>query len=310
MELNSKKIITLSSQHNFVTCFQELKILLKKYNVDNYEQEVCWILEYILQKTSSQLYKDCTQRLSKSQLIALQQIITQRISGKPLAYIFKTIHFWQYDFFITPPVFIPRKESEILLEVILEVIEANSLKLLLEVGCGSGVLSLCLALTKPLRITALDLATSAIFVSKQNKKKYLSQLKQQGSKVKFLQKDANQYLTHNSKKKFDMLFSNPPYIAEQEKNEVSWEALKFEDKNALFATKNGLFFYYLFANLATKVLIPQGFVVLEHGYKQKDKIIKIFTDTGWRLYLAKKDFSQKDRVLVFQAPLCVCSANK
>ena len=153
---------------------------------------------------------------------------------------------------------------------------------------------------KSLEIEALDYSASAIAIAKKNQKKYIYCLNNQSSKVHFFCCKVEDYLSQN-KKKFSIIFSNPPYISIKEKKEVSLEALHFEDKTALFAPKNGLYFYEIFSKKAKNNLIKGGFLVLEHGWRQKEEIIKIFHNQNWKFILAKKDLGKNDRILIFQA---------
>lgn len=276
---------------------------LQKGGVANSVNEAIWILEHTCQKTKSELLQGL-QKMSPSEWQQIQNIIQhiiqQRLNGKPLAYILQTIEFWKEEFLIREPLLIPRKETEILLEVALKFIDKYSSKKILEVGCGCGALTLSLALEKRLNITAIDIHPLAIEVSKINQQKYQKKLQEKGTKLEFIQKDVQSFFC-SFFKKFDIILSNPPYIAYKEKNQVSTESLHFEDHKALFAPCDGLFFYELFATSAREILQTKGLIILEHGYQQKQKIIDIFSKKNWQYIFAAKDLSTKDRVLVFQA---------
>ena len=249
---------------------KKMQKLLKENQIENFIEETIWILEEVMQLQKSDLYKNFSQTISHSQKKKIEKILKERIAKKPLAYILGNVFFWKYKFFIIDPVLIPRKESELLLEVTSEFITNKQTTKILEVGCGSGIISLCLALEHPLKIIAIDSSQKAIFVSKKNQKRYSKQQEKRKSKIDFLQISAENFL-QNTRQKFNFLISNPPYIAEKEKHLVSKEALLFEDKNALFSSQDGLYFYYFFAEKAKNILKPNGKIILEHGWQQKKR---------------------------------------
>ena len=296
---------------NYGEALRQIQSILQANKVQNSNAEALWILEHILQNTKTQIYQNLSQKINKIQSQRIQTIVQQRNTGKPLAYILQSSHFWKQEFFMAEPVFIPRKETELLLEVVLDFIKKNASKNILEIGSGSGALTLSLALEQTLKICGVDISQRAVKLSKKNQKKYQKKLVEKNSNVVFTKKNIikeqlNFFL--NQKKKFDAIISNPPYIAENEKNKVTSFAIEFEDPLALFAPQNGLLFYQIFAHRAANLLKKNGWIALEHGYWQKQKIIDIFTNKGWKLIYAQQDLAGKDRILIFQTSSILVSS--
>ena len=111
----------IPSDYKISSLSLEVKKILKKNSIANYQQETDWILEKITKQNKAKLYENFDKNLTQKQFIQLEKIVSQRNARKPLAYIFREAPFWKNIFFIKPPTFIPRKESELLVEEILNL---------------------------------------------------------------------------------------------------------------------------------------------------------------------------------------------
>jgi len=198
--------------------------------------------------------------------------------GEPLAYIIKTREFYSRSFYVNKNVLIPRPETELLVEKALEnLVKPASQNKILDIGAGSGNISITLALESNAHITATDNCSKALAVFKKNI--LLHQVAHRVTPVK-----ANLFPpAHKGKKKtFHIIVSNPPYIPYAE-----WLTLKrgvkdFEPKNALVADSEGLALIRRIANLGKDYLFPGGKLLLEFGFGQKQGIESILQENGYR----------------------------
>ncbi len=281
--------------------FQEIK----KISSSIKNSDIEFILKFLLKMSKTQLYMSFDENLTQTKQKQLFAIIKRYQSGEPLGYILGKIDFFRRDFLIKKPVLIPRIDSEVLVTECLKLIKKHSLKSLLEIGSGSGNLSISLASSSKVEITALELSADAIFLSKKNLKLHKTALEEIGSQILF--KKTNILNEKAPKKPYEMIFSNPPYVSDSEMNKLPSEIKNWEDKLALWGGVDGLKFYYYFAKELQKWLVVNGWLVLEHGYQQKEKIIHLFKKQGWIFYSSCQDLGNRNRVLVFRLPKSIKS---
>lgn len=218
----------------------------------------------------------------------LEKIVCQLKQHVPAQYILGKAHFHGMDLLVDSRVLIPRPETEELVDLILAENPAEHLTVL-DVGTGSGAIALSLARHRPnWKVTALDISPEALSLAQEN-------AQQQGLDVTFLQSDMLTGLT----KSVDLIVSNPPYIAEEDKDEVGQNVLAAEPHLALFAKENGLALYRQLAKQAPAHLNKEGKIYLEIGYKQgqavQDLFAQAFPDKQVRVL---KDSFGKDRMVV------------
>ena len=279
--------------------FQEIKKKIPLIKDSDRE----FILKSLLKTNKTQLYLSFDKKFNQTKQKQLFSMLQRYQSGEPLGYILGEIDFLGMNFFIKKPVLIPRIDSEVLVEKCLNLIKKYNLKTALEIGSGSGNLSLSLATRTKINITAIDLSTSAIFVAKKNLKIHKEKLDKMGSKVIFRKADVFSELA--PKNTYEMIFSNPPYVSCAEIEKLPSEIKDWEDKQALWGDKDGLKFYRYFSQELQKWLIPNGWLALEHGYQQKEKIIILFKKHGWNLYSSFQDLGKRDRGCIFRSPQAV-----
>lgn len=196
------------------------------------KQEAVWLLEHITQQNhTSLLHKNLTIEQEKLLTEYLHQIIYEH---KPLSYIIGWVPFLDLKIKVTPPILIPRPETE---EWVHQLIEKMSLhttqiKKILDIGTGSGAIALSLAQKFPnAEIWAIDINQAALRLAKENAE--FNNIKN----VKFLLSDLFEKI---SNEKFDIIVSNPPYIPESMMHTLSLTVTKWEDPNALFSGPTGL----------------------------------------------------------------------
>jgi len=188
------------------------------------------------------------------------KLINSFHKGEPFEYIFKKANFYGLEFKIEKGVLIPRYDSEILLELCLQELKQKAYNNILEIGFGSGILSIVLAKLLAVKITACDINKKALKIAKDNAK-----IHKVDHLIKFVLKDFREL-----RGEFDFIFSNPPYIKNNYKCD-KW--VKKEPKNALFGGEKGYEFLEEIINFSCK----KGVKVLacEFGYDQKEFLEKI-----------------------------------
>ena len=232
--------------------------------------------------------------LKADELNQFRDLIRQRHKGCPVAYLTGKQDFWNHSFLVSTEVLIPRPDTEVLVEEALKRLSSLREKPLriLDIGTGSGCIAISLALECPqAEVEAWDISDSALEVAKQNQKAL-------GSRVHFCRKDALNPDFWQNTGPFDLIVSNPPYIAEEEKKHLGPGVLTYEPHQALFATEHGLAFYYALARQAFRVLRPgHGCIMVETGYRQGEAVQEIFRKGPWKNSTIVRDLSGLNRVV-------------
>ena len=209
-------------------------------------------------------------------IAGIEAILKRRETGEPLQYILGETEFFGRVFMVTPAVLIPRHDTECVIGAALHHVDASNgtEKLdVLDIGAGSGAICLTLALERPSRveITAVDISAAALAVAKMNAEML-------GARVKFLVSDVFGAFAGTGIK-FDIIISNPPYIRENEYENLARE-VKFEPVTALVARDSGLEFYKRIIDGAFIYLKPGGALIFEIGYDMAPDIAKYAFDKG------------------------------
>ena len=245
------------------------------------------ILGEILERDLSYLVSHDNEELPASVERKYFDILKKRQEGLPLQYILGREDFYGRTFTVLEGVLIPRQDTEISVEVILKILKNNNIKNLLEIGCGSGIVSVTLDLeTKgQVDITAVDISPQAIKNTNVNK----NNLK---SNIKILESN----LFEEINEKFDLIYSNPPYIKSHEIENLQVEVRNHEPRLALDGGSDGLYFYRKIIKDAPNYLNSRGFLVFEIGYDEAEDISSIMRENfDTKIY---KDLNNLDRVVV------------
>ncbi len=252
------------------------------------------LLARILKKDEAFLYAQGEKVLTPREQEEFFGWIKRRAMGEPVAYILKTKEFMSLDFLVTPSVLIPRPETEILVEAVLKILTAKFSKQktvdILDIGTGSGAIALSLAHYFPAaRVTASDISSAALTVAREN-----ARCLGLNSRVNFRQSDLLASFSP-PRPLFDLIVSNPPYIAEKELPSLSPEISKFEPLTALNGGEDGLDFYRRLFPAAFKFLKNKGFIALEIGQGQATQVTSLFPHP-WKTETIK-DYAGIDRVI-------------
>ena len=250
--------------------------------------------ELILAKTLNvcreEILLNLNKKINKFNLNKFNYYLNMRINHKPIAYIVNFKHFWKYKFFVDRNVLIPRPETELVIEKIMEILPLSSNKNILDIGTGSGCIAITLIKERPnCSITAIDKSKKAIKVAKKN-----AEMHQVGKKVKFLNIDVDKYFSN----KYDLIVSNPPYIKNSELLSLDKDVKLNEPKLALSGGSSGLEIFFKIINKCKMLLKNNGKLFLEIGHKQGKELSKYLNLNGFNQTKIYKDFAGKDRCLV------------
>ncbi|MBI5593026.1 MAG: peptide chain release factor N(5)-glutamine methyltransferase [Deltaproteobacteria bacterium] len=257
------------------------------------------LLAALLNLKRIDLYLRYDQPLLKSELSEFKSLIKRRVNREPVAYITGKKEFWSLDLEVNPDVLIPRPDTETLVEAALSCLKPmdsspNSSEQVLELGTGSGAIVLALASEQPkYRYIATDISLKALDIAKINARRH-----QLETAIQFV---AGNWLNPFSPNKpvFDMILSNPPYIPSEDISGLQPEVNRFEPLLALDGRSDGLHAIRQIIFSAHPLLKPQGVLLLEMGFNQKEAVIQLIQHCGhYHPFQIIKDYAGHDRVVV------------
>lgn len=269
---------------------------LAKQNIQTPRLDAELLLCLTLSCERIDLYKKKYEKLNETSLCLFKKYLKRRLEKEPMAHILGEKEFYGHTFFVSSATLIPRPETELLVKEAATFLQENNwAKTVLDIGTGSGCISISLALLeKKAQITAVDLSSEALKIAQKN----ASNLNLTKEQIIFEKNNALEESFWLSSKNYDLIISNPPYIGLEEEESLSEEVLGYEPRKALFAQKNGLEFYYIYAKYAKKLLTPQGRLFLELSPIIYDEVCQIFCTSGWRLSKTITDYGGHKRHII------------
>jgi release factor glutamine methyltransferase len=275
------------------------KNLLNVEDIETPAAEAGVILCHVVKKEKVYLYSHGEEPLTPEQQDLYFKLLNQRADGKPLQYITGIQEFMSLDFSVNENVLIPRQDTEILVETVLEYVK-NSFKekniRILDIGTGSGCIAVSLAYYLPdIGVYAIDISKKALETAHLNSVK--NNVEQ---KIRFINSDILRIIREDSycelqNTPFDIVVSNPPYITAKVIESLKKEVKDFEPYNALYGGYDGLDFYRAINISTLRLLKHGGLIALEIGYDQADEVKELFKDTCSDIKIIK-DLSGNDRV--------------
>jgi len=219
--------------------------------------------------------------------VAFDALLQRRLNGEPIAYILGKREFYGLEFKVTADTLIPRPDTETLVEAALEKIPADQSCPVLDLGTGTGAIALSVARHRVhAQVTAVDTSSAALTVAQGNAKNLGV------SNVQFVLSD---WFTELQGRTFDVIVSNPPYIAEEDVH-LQRGDLRFEPVSALASGKDGLDSIRHIISQAPHYLNPTGWLMLEHGYDQSQAVAGLMEDAGYQSISSFLDLSGLYRV--------------
>ena len=249
------------------------------------------LLSHVLGLSNEKLNLTQREKVDEKDIKNFEHLINRRKNSEPIAYLTNIKSFWKNDFYVDQSVLIPRSDSELLIESVIEYFpDVTKTYNFLDLGSGSGCLIISLLNEYLLSSgTGVEIDKEAVKVSEKNKGFLLNK-----DRLKFLERDFTNYDTSS----FDIIISNPPYIPFEEKKDIMKEVRNYEPSNALFADEKGLYFYRKIIENLSKQLMREQFLFLEVGINQSDGVVKILKNNNFNVISIKNDISKIPRCIV------------
>lgn len=264
------------------------KQYLEKYKINDIGLIVRILLAKVLKIEKEKLIIIKDNEVNEEKQIEYLKKLKDIADGKPLQYITNNQEFMKLNFYVDENVLIPQPDTEVLVEEVIKLSKAGSK--MLDMCTGSGAIAIALAYyLKEVQVVATDISSKALEIAEENYKRNKKE-----NSIKFIKSN----MFENINEEFDIIVSNPPYIETDEILNLN-KQVQNEPHLALDGGKDGLDFYRIFANEAYKYLNKGGYLCLEIGYNQKEKVIELLNKTNkYSEIYAKKDLSGNDRIVI------------
>lgn len=268
--------------------------ITKDYKIAYIETQI--LISHSLNLNKTKLISNALIELNENEINKIETLINRRLNFEPIAYITNKKEFYGIDFYVNNSVLIPRVETEEIIDLIKEYInkkidKTNKKISVCDIGAGCGNIAITLKkLFENADITAIEISEKAIQVIKKNCENILKNK----NSINIINADA---LSFTPKNKFDIIVSNPPYVALKDKDNLQRD-LNFEPENALYSGYDGIDFYRNFFNIIDRYLKYSGAFFFEIGFNQGKELINICESFNIKNVEIKKDLSCKDRFLI------------
>lgn len=243
------------------------------------------LVQHVAGATRADLIARPETPLSAQAWADLQALVARRVAGEPLAYLVQEAEFYGLRLKVSPAVLIPRPETEELVTLSLDKLKGLQAPRVLDLGTGSGAIPIALAVQRPdASITALDQSPEALAVAAANGAAH-------GCKIRWLESDWYSALGEEG---FHLIVSNPPYIADGDPH-LALNGLPFEPRSALTDGADGLSCIKAIVAGAGQYLLPDGWLLLEHGHDQAENCRNLLQQAGFKAVFSLTDLSGNDR---------------
>ncbi len=279
-----------------LTILESIKLsteYLEKKGIESPRTNAELLLADILNCGRMDLYLSFDKPLQEKEKNLYREYIARRGKFEPMQYIVGSVEFYGYEFKVNKNVLIPRQETEILIEKILENIDKDAHVKILDIGTGSGNIPITLAKELPNAIVkSIDISVDAIKTAKEN-----CVIHEVADRVEFFEMSAFAPSVIDSFKGFDIIVSNPPYISIEEYNGLQKEIIDFEPAGAVTDHKDGYSFYKHISSIAYSILNEKGKVFFEVGQGQADRVSSFLKEDLFSKVTSFKDYLEIDRVI-------------
>ena len=263
--------------------------LLKEKNIKSHILDSEILLSKTLNKSREKILINLDQKIDKKKICKFKKYIERRVNREPIAYILEEKEFWSKKFKVSKETLIPRPETELLVNKLLEIFFKRKISIL-DIGTGSGciILSLLDELKNSTGV-GIDVSKGAISIAKINGERLNLQ-----NRVKFL----NKTISSVTNKKFDLIVSNPPYIKKNDIKNLSLDIRKYEPRIALDGGNDGLDLIKKVIYKSKDILKIKGTLALEIGNEQIKKVSKILFDNKFRIKQVINDYKNNVRCVI------------
>ncbi len=245
------------------------------------------LLGHVLRRDRAWLAAHGDQPMTANEATAFDALARRRRDGEPIAYLTGRREFYGLDLEVTPDVLIPRPETELLVELALVRIDANENTEVLDLGSGSGAISLAIASERPhSAVLGVDVSAAAVALARRNASRL------HVGNVAFIESD---WFSAVPKKRFDAIVANPPYVAAGDEH-LSQGDLRFEPPAALAAGADGLNAIRAIVAGVAAYLSPGAWLLIEHGYDQADPVMAMLRGAQFSDVQSRRDLAGIPRI--------------
>lgn len=274
------------------TVANAIRAAAERLSGDEARMEAELLLAHALERPRSWFYAHSGDVLGPRDSEAFERLLQRRDDGEPVAQITGHRGFWSLDLAVTRDTLIPRPETELLVELALERLPRDQPRRVLDLGTGTGAIALAIASERPkASVTAVDASEAALEVARDN-------ARDANLPVRLL---ASDWYAAVAGERFDVIASNPPYIAEGDPH-LGQGDLRFEPRSALASGVDGLDAIRVIVREAGAHLLPGGWLLVEHGYDQGAAVRALFTAAGLDSVATERDLEQRERVTLGHQP--------
>ena len=264
--------------------------ILQKNKITNPQLDSEILLSNSIKRDKKHIILNPKEVLNSEQLGKFKSLIERRKKGEPIAYLINKKEFWKDEFFVNKDVLIPRPDSELIIEQVLKIYSKDDQLQILDIGTGSGCILLSILKERSnFYGTGIDISKKSINVSKFNAKQL-----NLTNRVKFFHSSVDNF----NNGKYDIIVSNPPYIEQLSLKYLEKDVVNFEPKLALSGGFDGFSKIRKVINKASILIKKNGKFILEIGFNQKNKVIKILKEEGFYVNKAIKDYGNNDRCVI------------
>ena len=275
---------------DILTALNEGKNILKSKHIESAQLDSEILMAKAIGKDRKYIILNNNKDLREKNFKDFKKLIINRSYGKPIAYLTNKKNFWKYEFYVTKDTLIPRPDTELIVEQILKVTKNKRKMNILDIGVGSGCILLSVLKERnDFYGTGIDISKNCLNISKIN----AISLKV-NTRVKFFKSDVDKFVQG----KYDLIVSNPPYINKLDLKYLEKDVVSFEPKLALDGGLDGLSEIRKVIIKSSELIKKNGKFILEIGFDQKNKVIKLLNKKGFYINSTLKDFAKNDRCIV------------
>ena len=251
------------------------------------------LLAHALGKSRSWLFAHADDALGEAEAARFDVLLARRAAGEPVAYLTGWRGFWTLELAVTPATLVPRPETELLVDLALARLPVDAPVRVADLGTGSGAIALAIASERPrAQVLATDASSAALDVARGNAAR---------NGIGNVAFRLGSWLQPLGEDTFDLIASNPPYIAEGDPHLARGD-LRFEPAMALSCGADGLDAIRVIVRDAPACLRPGGWLLLEHGWEQGDAVRALLAAAGFADVATERDLEQRDRVSLGRLP--------
>src|SRR5574341_978021 len=267
---------------------------LRDAGIESPRQDAEWLLAAVLKTNRAALYVPRDRPLQADQQATFDELLGRRRQREPLQYILGVCEFYGCELIVTPVVLIPRPETELLVEKVVELASTFPSPRIIDLGTGSGCIAISLAkLLTNASLVATDISAAALEVARENAKRY-----GMASRIEFRRADMTKPQQLSQNEIFDIVVSNPPYVLETERSSLLPEIREWEPREALFVEDDGLKFYRAIISLCRQCLRTGGWVAGEMASQRSPAIVHLFREASFHPVQIIKDLAGLDRLVI------------